>query len=72
MQGRKQKISKDTCQLRDRAEPEAYAGGQTYIGITENNFTNTDQTNYGLLDQIRSPTKMNQAYKKVRLFHDKL
>ena len=66
MQGRKQKISKDTCQQRDRAEPEVYAGGQTYIRITENNFTNADQTSYGLLEQILSPTNMNQAYKRVR------
>ena len=66
MKGRKQKISQDTCLQRDRAEPEAYAGGQTYMGITENNFTNADQTGYGLLEQILSPTNMNQAYKKVK------
>lgn len=66
MQGGKQKISKDTCQQTDRAEPEVYAGGQTYIRITENNFTNADQTGYGLLEQILSPTNMNQAYKKVK------
>ena len=66
MKGRKQKISKDTCQQRDRAEPEGYAGGQTYIRITENNFTNAEQPSYGLLEQILSPTNMNQAYKRVR------
>ncbi len=66
MKGGKQKISQDTCLQRDRAEPEAYAGGQTYMGITENNFTNADQTGYGLLEQILSPTNMNQAYKKVK------
>lgn len=66
MKGRKQKISQDTCLQRDRAEPEGYAGGQTYIGITENNFTNADQTGYGLLEQILSPTNLNQAYKKVK------
>jgi RNA-directed DNA polymerase len=66
MKGRKQKISQDTCLQRDRAEPEGYAGGQTYIGITENNFTNADQRVYGLLEQILSPTNMNQAYKKVK------
>jgi RNA-directed DNA polymerase len=66
MKGRKQKISQDTCLQRDRAEPEAYAGGQTYIGITENNFTNADQTGNGLLEQILSPTNLNQAYKKVK------
>lgn len=66
MKGREQKKSKDTCLQRDRAEPEAYAGGQTYIRITENNFTNADQPSYGLLEQILSPTNMNQAYKRVK------
>ena len=66
MKGRKQKKSKDNCLQIDRAEPEAYAGGQTYIRITENNFTNADQPSYGLLEQILSPTNMNQAYKRVK------
>lgn len=66
MKGRKQKKSKDTCLQIDRAEPEVYAGGQTYIRITENNFTNADQPSYGLLEQILSPTNMNQAYKRVK------
>ena len=66
MKGGKQKKSQDTCQQRDRAEPEVYAGGQTYIRITENNFTNADQPSYGLLEQILSPTNMNRAYKKVK------
>jgi len=66
MKGRKQKKSKDTCLQIDRAEPEVYAGGQTYIRITENNFTNADKPSYGLLEQILSPTNMNQAYKRVK------
>jgi len=66
MKGRKQKKSKDTCLQIDRAEPKAYAGGQTYIRIAENNFTNADQPSYGLLEQILSPTNMNQAYKRVK------
>jgi group II intron reverse transcriptase/maturase len=66
MKGGKQKISQDTCLQIDRAEPEGYAGGQTYIGITENNFTNADQQSYGLLEQILSPTNLNQAYKRVK------
>jgi len=56
MKGREQKKSKDTCLQKDRAEPEAYAAGQTYIGITENNFTNAEQPSYGMLEQILSPT----------------
>jgi Beta xylosidase C-terminal Concanavalin A-like domain len=66
MKGRKQKISEDTCQQRDRAEPEVYAGGQTYMRITENNITNTDKPSYGLLEQILSPTNVHKAYKKVK------
>lgn len=66
MKGREQKISKDTCLQRDRAEPEGYAGGQTFMWITENNITNADQPINGLLEQILSPANMNQAFKRVR------
>lgn len=66
MKGRKQKISQDTCLQKDRAEPEGYAGGQTFLWITENNLTNADQPKYGLLEQILSPANLNQAYKRVR------
>lgn len=61
-----QKISKDTWLQKDRAEPEEYAGGQTFMGITENNFTDPEYQNYGLLEQILSPANLNQAYKRVR------
>jgi hypothetical protein len=40
--------------------PTGYAGGQTYIGIIENNFTDADQRGYGLLEQILSPTNLNE------------
>jgi RNA-directed DNA polymerase len=66
MKGRKQKISRDTCLQKDRAEPEGYAGGQTFLWITENNLTNADQSKYGLLEEILSPANLNQAYKRVR------
>ena len=62
----KQKISQDTCLQNSRAEPEDYAGGQTYIWITENNLTNANKPEYGLLEQILSPTNLNRAYKRVR------
>jgi RNA-directed DNA polymerase len=65
MKGREQKISKDTYQQRDRAELEVYAGGQTYIRITENNFANVDKPSYGLLEQILSPSNLNKSYKRV-------
>jgi RNA-directed DNA polymerase len=66
MKGGKQKISKDTCLQNTRAEPEGYAGGQTFIWITENNLTNTDKAEYGLLEQILSPSNLNRAFKRVR------
>lgn len=66
MKGRKQKISEDTWLQRDRAEPERYAGGQTYIWITENNITNAGQPSSGMLEQILSPTNLNRAYKRVK------
>jgi group II intron reverse transcriptase/maturase len=68
VKGRKQKITARsvTYQQRDRAELEGYAGGQTYMRITENNFTNADKPSYGLLEQILSPTNLNKAYKRVK------
>jgi RNA-directed DNA polymerase len=66
MKGREQKISKDTCLQKSRAEPEGYAGGQTFIWMTENNLTNADKPEYGLLEQILSPANLNRAYKRVR------
>ena len=66
MKGGKQKISKDTCLQKIRAEPKGYAGGQTFIWMTENNLTNADKPEYGLLEQILSPPNLNRAYKRVR------
>ena len=66
MKGRKQKISQDTCLQNNRAEPESYAGGQTFIWITENNLTDANKPEYGLLEQILSPSNLNRAYKRVR------
>ena len=66
MEGRKQKISKDTCLQNSRAEPEGYAGGQTFMRIAENNLTNTDRPEYGMLEQILSPSNLNRAFKRVR------
>jgi len=66
MKGGKQKISKDACLQKSRAEPEGYAGGQTFIWMTENNLTNADKPEYGLLEQILSPTNLNRAFKRVR------
>ena len=61
-----QKISQDTSQMADRWEAESKLGGQTYMGITENNFTNIEGADYGLLEMILSPTNLNKAYKQVK------
>lgn len=66
MKGREQKKSEDTWLQRDRAELEGYAGGQTYIWIAENNITNANQPSNGMLEQILSPSNLNQAYKRVK------
>ena len=66
MKGRKQKISQDNSQGKDRSETESELGVQTYIGITENNFTTIEQADFGLLEQILSPTNLNKAYKQVK------
>jgi RNA-directed DNA polymerase len=66
MKERMQKISKDTCQRKDRAEPEGYVGGQIYMRITENNFTSVDRPQHGLLEEILSPSNLNKAYRRVK------
>ena len=66
MKGGKQKISQDTYLQNCRAEPEGFAGGQTFIWMTENMPTNANKPEYGLLEQILSPTNLNRAFKRVR------
>jgi RNA-directed DNA polymerase len=63
----KQKIFETkTCPQKNRTESERYAGGQTFIWITENNLTDTNQLGYGLLEFILSPSNLNQAYLQVK------
>jgi len=66
MKGRMQKISHDNSQGKDRSETESKLGVQTYIRITENNFTTIDGNDYDLLELILSPTNLNTAYKQVK------
>ena len=66
MKERKQKIAKATWQRTDRAEPEGYVGGQTFMWITENNVTNVDRPQHGLLEEILSPDNLNKAYRRVK------
>ena len=61
-----QKISQDTSQVADRSETESKLGGQTYIGITENNFTTIDGKDYDLLELVLAPTNLNKAYLQVK------
>ena len=66
MKGIKQKISQDSCLEKVRAELGGYQEVQTFMWITENNITNLNQPNIGLLEQILSPTNLNLAYKRVK------
>jgi hypothetical protein len=52
MKVRKQKISLDTCQQKNRAELEGYVEGQTFIWITENNLTDNNQLGYEFVKAI--------------------
>src|SRR5690606_19210435 len=67
MSGRTQKISKqETCPQKNRTASEGYVGGQTYLWITENNLTDTNQLENGLLEMIVSPANLNKAYLQVK------
>jgi RNA-directed DNA polymerase len=67
MEERTQKIlPTKTCPQKDRTESEGYVGGQTYMGITENNLTNNHLVEHGLLEFIVSPTNLNAAYLQVK------
>jgi group II intron reverse transcriptase/maturase len=66
MNERKQKTGQDTCHLKDRAEPEGYDGGQTFLWMTEKGDTNTTERKPMLLEYILSPTNLNNAYRQVK------
>lgn len=66
MKGRKQKIPQGTWLQNDRAEPDSYAGGQTFMWITENNLTGKNQSGHGLLEFILSPANLNEAYRQAK------
>jgi group II intron reverse transcriptase/maturase len=63
---KKQKTDQDTCQRKDRAEPEGYEGGQTFLWMTEKGHTNTAENKPMLLEYILCPTNLNNAYKQVK------
>jgi group II intron reverse transcriptase/maturase len=64
MKGRTQKILQNSCPQEDRAELEDNVGVQTFIWITETDYTE-GQVDIGLLEQIVSPQNLNQAYRQV-------
>lgn len=67
MSGRTQKISKqETCPQKNRTASEGYVGGQTFLWITENNLTDTNQLENGLLELIVSPSNLTKAYLQVK------
>ena len=68
MKEREQKIFgvSKTCPQKNRTESDGYAGGQTFMWITENNLTDNDPVGYGLLEFILSPSNLNAAYLQVR------
>ena len=66
MNGRKQKTAQDTCQRKNRAEPEIYEGGQTFLWMTEKGYTNINEQKQGLFEFILSPSNLNSAYLQVK------
>jgi group II intron reverse transcriptase/maturase len=64
MKGRKQKISEDTCPQNDRAALESYAGGQTFLWMTEWEDTR-EQGGRNMLEYVLSPSNLNSAWKQV-------
>ena len=51
---------------KDRTASEGYMGVQTFLWITENRPTNTNQLGNGLLEQILSPDNLSAAYHQVK------
>ena len=67
MNERTQKISKtETWSQKNRTVSEGYVGGQTFLWITENNLTDTNQLENGVLEMIVSPANLNKAYLQVK------
>lgn len=67
MKVRMQKIDNDlsTCPQKNRAEPEGYVGGQTFIGMIENNLTNANAKVDELLEHLLDRQNLNAAYLQV-------
>src|SRR5690606_36477588 len=57
---------KNAENLKARDLPTKEVGGQTFLWITENNLTDTNQLENGLLELIVSPSNLNKAYLQVK------
>lgn len=66
MNGRKRKTEQDTLRRKDRAEPEGYVEGQTFLWMAEKGDTDTERQGQGLLEFILAPGNLNAAYKAVK------
>ena len=69
MKGRKQKKSEDTCPQKDRAALESYAGGQTFLWMTELEDTKGSGAR-NMLEYVLSPLSgryQPQAVKRVEI-----
>src|SRR5690554_221146 len=66
MRDRKQTIPPlGTCPQKNRTASDGYAGGHTFMGITENNLTDPNRSKHGLLELILSRSNLNAAYLQV-------
>ena len=65
MNVREQKTEQDTYQRKEKAEPESYEGGQTFLWMNEKGNTNTSE-HARLLEFFLSPTNLHRAYKRVK------
>ena len=54
------------CLQRDSAEHEEYAEALIGKRMTENNITNADRGEGGLLEKVVSANNLNRAYKRVK------
>lgn len=54
-----------TCLQKNRAEPEGYVGGQTFIGMIEKNLTKTNSKVDELLEQLLDRHNLNAVYLQV-------
>jgi len=65
MEGRRQKILRDSSRQKDRTASDSYGGVQTSIEIVENRLMEVHYAENQLLERILSSANLNKAYKRV-------